>query len=163
MSQSLENRIDYLGLYGSAISGAEIDDPSGLRSDPARRLQPASPQLQPARPQQLCGRGAFGSGVHSCGDRSCVARRYSGGSYVAAGSGACSCAEPLATVVRIRPNKPSQPPSACNTVYRARMLGGSPYELRWREWGRSRPRWVQPCSRGPPPPRNNGPRGRHDI
>jgi hypothetical protein len=53
MSQSLENRIDYLGLYGSAISGAEIDDPSGLRSDPARRLQPASPQLQPARPQQL--------------------------------------------------------------------------------------------------------------
>jgi hypothetical protein len=53
MSQSLENRIDYLGLYGSAISGAEIDDPSGLRSDPARWLQPASPQLQPARPQQL--------------------------------------------------------------------------------------------------------------
>jgi hypothetical protein len=49
--QPLDLRELTVQLDGSAISGAEIADPSGLRSDPAWRLQPASPQLQPARPQ----------------------------------------------------------------------------------------------------------------
>jgi hypothetical protein len=37
-----------------------------------------------------CGHSAFSWAVYSCGDRSCVARRYSGDSHDAASSGACS-------------------------------------------------------------------------